>query len=122
MGRKIGTGHVIVNGNVMTKDNYRDAVIKSLMHNGNNWMTVNQMITWASENKIVEKKNAPRKGAAHPLYKIISNMMEENNKIIERKRNHINGRFEYRLKDAKELYINGEPYERLHDGSYDEIN
>ena len=118
MGR-FGTGHVKLNGKTMTKEDYRNAVINSLKHNGNNWMTVNQMIIWASENKMVEKKNAPRKGAAHPLYKIVSNMMDENN-VLERKSN-ASGRFVYRLKNAQKIFINGQPYERLHDGSYDEV-
>ena len=119
-GRKLGTGNVKVNGETLSYKNYRNAIISSLKHNGNNPMTGSQITNWAAERKLVEKKNAARKGSSHPIYKHLSDMMKEKDRVIDRKKNE-NGIYEYYLIKCDELYINGVLYERLHDGSYDEV-
>ncbi|MCM1217978.1 MAG: hypothetical protein NC548_26125 [Lachnospiraceae bacterium] len=109
----------MVNGRVITTKDYMNAVITTLQHNGNNPMTVSQIIEWAADHKLMDKKNASRKATVHPLYKIMSNMIYDTpNPVIDRQQN-MNGIYEYQLKDIEVLYINGVRYERLHDGSYD---
>jgi hypothetical protein len=103
-------GNVKVNGRTLTTTDYSDAVVEALRHNGNNWMTVNQIIAWASDNKLVEKKNAPRQAVSHPLWKIISMMMYDTQyKGVDHnlERSVIHGKYAYRLKNADYAYING---------------
>lgn len=109
MGRKVGSGNVVVDGTVMTTQMYKDAVVSALQHNGNNWMLVDHMVSWCSTFKLCEKKDSPRRAATHPMWKIISLMMEEQNPQIERIKH--NGRYMYRLKNPKMVYVNGLPYE-----------
>lgn len=104
-GRK---GKVFVGGHVMTTQRYMDTVVSALENNGNNWMTAQQMICWGSTNGLCEKLNSPRKSPSHPLWKILS-MMSEDYERIERRKNK-NGLFEYKLRKPKQIMINGEWY------------
>jgi hypothetical protein len=96
-------GSVIVNGQVMTQEKYKQAVITTLEENNNKWMTCDEMVEWASHHNLCERKNAYRKAMSHPLWKIISNMMEEKNPVITRMSN-INNVFIYKLK-VSNVYI-----------------
>lgn len=110
--------NVFVKGQRITGQMYRDAVVDALEHNANNYMTVDQMVSYGSSNGLFDKKSAYRLGNSHPLWKIVSNMSSEPNSILEKSTNH-KGILVYRLKQAKHLYINGIKY-RLYDSENDE--
>lgn len=116
MGRKVGSGNVMVNGKIMTTQDYENVVVSALEHNGNNWMTVDQMVLWGSTHKMCEKKDAPREATTHPLWKVVSMMMYDvpfANRRLERKREH--GRYMYKLSDPTKVYVNGEEYDLTED-------
>lgn len=104
MSRKVGSGNVVVNGKVMTTQMYQEVVENALIHNGNNWMSVGQIVLWGSTNKMCEKKDAPRRAMTHPMWKIVSTMGDKLLRIRK------NGVYMYKLRNPKEVYINGEPY------------
>ena len=106
MPRIKGSKPVNVNGQVMTTRMYRQAVINTLQKYGNNFMTVNQIVNSAADAKMCEKKNAPRRAATHPMWKIISLMMDEENCPLIRIKNQ-SGRWMYKLKNPGYIYIDG---------------
>ena len=117
MSRKAGFGNVVLNGRVLTTQDYKNAAIKALEANGNNWMTTRQIVSWASDNGLVENINRPRKASAHPMWKIMSIMSNDVTSPIKFRYNKKN-RLEYQIKPemVKTLYINGTRYERNENG------
>lgn len=105
-GRKIGTGKVKVYGRVMTGNTYRQTIINAIKANGNNWMTVNQIVNWGSDNMFCERKNAPRLAKTHPMWKIMSNLYYEINSPVVRRRNK-KGVFVYRLVEPSTINVDG---------------
>lgn len=94
MSRK-GKGSVIVNGHVMTTEDYKNAVRTTIETLGNNWLDTNTILAYASANEMMEPKNTPRKGDRHPIWKILSIMYYEDGSIKRRKNNR--GLLEYQL-------------------------
>ena len=75
-GRKVGTGKVQVNGKILATQDYKDAVINTLKELRVP-VTTDTIISYASSRNWVEDRNKPRKAASHPLYKIMSIMVDE---------------------------------------------
>lgn len=113
-GRKVGSGKVVVNGKVMTTQSYVNCVEQALINNGNNWMTTDQIISWGYANGLCERKNAPRRAVAHPMYKIMSMIIDNTTDISIQRRLNNKGILEYQLKDPKHIMINGELYDVTH--------
>lgn len=107
MSRKVGSGKVKVNGKTMTQKMYEDTVIAALEHNGNNWMTVNQIVLWGSTHKMCEKKDSPRQAQTHPMWKVISTMYEtpSQSKLVRKREK---GCYMYRLREPEKVYVNDE--------------
>lgn len=109
--RRKGFGPVVINGHTLTQKDYEKAVINTLQQNGNKWMTCEEMIEFASSKEWIDGKNYPRLAQAHPLYKILSDMMEGGNRVIERFKN-IDGDWTYRLNsnfmnEQNVIWVNG---------------
>lgn len=101
-----GFGHVIVNGKPMTTDRYKNAIVKVLTQK--DWMTTPEIIRTASEQGLCEDENYPRKAVAHPIYKILSMMFDEDIvRVITRMKSE-DGEWEYKLTKKNVIYINGE--------------
>lgn len=109
-GRKEGTGKVVVDGRVLTQKDYRNSVIEMLQRFGNNWTTANTLVNAAADNHLVEKKSAPRRADRHPLWRVLTSMVREENPVIMRKKNS-RGLYVYRLTMPEALNINAERYE-----------
>ena len=96
-GRKPGFGSVVVGGRVMTQQDYKNAVVKSikdLTSRKSVWVSANTIIEYAASNLLMEPKHRKRKANSHPAYRILSEMMETN--ALTRRVN-ARGEFEYRL-------------------------
>lgn len=116
-GRKIGTGKVKVYGQIMTGMAYRQTIINALKANGNNWMTVNQIINWGSDNKLCERKNAPRRAQVHPMWKIMTNLFREMNSPVVRHKNS-KGVYVYRLVEPSTIRVDGRNCKVVKPGRY----
>ena len=95
-GRK---GNVVVNGRVLTGKMYQNAAIESIktLTAGKKdvWLTTATIIEYASSNLQMDTKNRQgRKAKSHPLYKHMTNLIDEG--LVTRRRG-LRGRFEYRL-------------------------
>lgn len=107
-GRKVGTGSVVVNGKVMTTDMYKNAVLKTLTTTGR-WMTTPEIIAFASSMKWCEPDDwTKRKACAHPIYKCISLIMDEQTflPIVRMKDDY--GKWTYHIKEPNAMYFRGE--------------
>lgn len=103
--RKQGTGNVIVNGKPMTTDRYKNAIVKVLKQK--DWLTTPEIIKLASEQGLCEGENYPRKAVAHPIYKILSIMFDEDiTRVITRVKSNF-GEWEYKLTKPNVIYHNG---------------
>lgn len=107
--------NVTVNGRLMTVENRKHAVIESLMMLGNNWSTTDTILSMAVANGLMEKKNDKRiKANSHPIWKIMSLMTERQpdmkDSILEYRWNK-KGLLEYRIRNAKQMFVNGELYD-----------
>ena len=104
--------NVIVNGRLMTVETRKQAVLESLMRLGNNWSTTDTILSMAVSNGLMERKNDKHiKANSHPIWKIMSLMTEE---PIGKKtapleyRCNSKGLLEYRIRNPKHVYLNGE--------------
>lgn len=107
-GKRLGTGNVIVNGKVMTTDMYKNAVLKTLKST-DKWMSTPEIINFASKMEWCEPDDwTTRKAVAHPIYRILTYMMEEKtfHPIIRMKGE--DNKWTYRIKEPNAIYINGE--------------
>lgn len=106
--RKQGTGNVIVNGKPMTTDRYKNAIVKVLKQK--DWLTTPEIIRLASDQGLCEDEKYPRKAVAHPIYKILSIMFDEDiTRVITRVKSHF-GEWEYKLTKPNVFYQNGFQY------------
>lgn len=99
-GRKEGSGHVVVNGRVMTTQMYKDAAVSTIKEltkgKKNVWIATSTIIEHASNKLQMDTRNAKRRAASHPLYKIMT-MLTDDNKV--KRRLGLRGRLEYRLNE-----------------------
>ena len=102
----LGKGHVMFNGKIMTGDDYKNAIVKTLKDNDMGWMTTPEIIHHASRNQYCEGEDYPRKAVCHPIYKMLSEMMD-NDVIRVLMRVKRAGEWEYKLMDPDVRYING---------------
>ena len=65
--------NVFVNGRVITGDDYRTAALQTLQTLGT-WVTTDTIISYASAQGWIDRRNHPRKAHSHPMYKIMSMM------------------------------------------------
>lgn len=110
MSRRIGSGKVKVAGKIMTTQMYKDCVCNVLTHVANNFLDVKSIITIGANNLWCEPDiRSKRKATSHPLYRILTYMIDDENSNIERRVNQ-RGVYEYRLKDPKYISVNNEMY------------
>lgn len=116
MPRLKGDKGVIINGHVMTTQDYKNVAKQALQANGNNWMTTAQIVDWAAANNLCEPKKAKRKATTHPMWKIMTLMMDDGKSNLKLRFSK-NGILEYQIDPAKveEIYVNGIKYVRHKD-------
>lgn len=99
---------VIVNGTPMTTDRYKNAIVSVLKTH--DWLTTPQIIRLASEQGLCEPIDSPRKANAHPIYKILSMMFDEDTiRVISRTKSRF-GEWEYKLTNPNVFYRNNIQY------------
>ena len=75
-GRKPGFGKVKVGKRILTTQDYKNAVIDTLKELKVP-VTTDTIISYASAKGWVDDRNRPRKAVSHPLYKILSIMVDK---------------------------------------------
>lgn len=104
---RMGKGNVVFNGRVMTGDDYKNAIVRTLKDNDGKWMTTAEIIKHASKKGYCEGEDYPRKAVSHPLYKTLSDMMDKDlTRVIARMDR--DGDWEYKLTKPNVIYRNGE--------------
>lgn len=64
---------VVVNGRVITGEDYRQAALETLKALGT-WVNTDTIISYASAQGWIDRRNRPRKAHSHPMFKIMSTM------------------------------------------------
>lgn len=90
---------VVVNGKLMTGQAYKEAIVKTLKMVNGCYLSASAIVNIASDNGLVERKNSPRAAHSHPIWRILTTMVEEDYPSILDWRYNKRGYLEYKLKE-----------------------
>lgn len=101
---------VVVNGKLMTGQAYRQAIIETIEEMGNNFLPAAAIIEIAASRGKCERLKAPRQAHSHPIWKHLSIMTNNTDPSPLMWRYNNYGLLEYKLKNPRRMFMNGEVY------------